>query len=308
MPPMISIPLARSLRFGLLLVMLAGAPAFAARFVTVEDECNGRQLVIQGPIEAGDYERFVDYLARLVAGGDLPDVQNPDVLWTVKLDSPGGDLGEAMRIGRVLRRAYATTDVSYRFAQRPDGVWDFQKGGELVCLAGDGRLAGCQQDIVEAECTGACLLMWLAGTERHANEGRLGLHGLAGGRTPELAAYLTEMGVSEVWADRMLGLARNGDGWLAWPERHELSGRADALRALVAGCPAPLDRDQSFLSVTAESAELRDRLMDQAEANRSCRRDRLAAARAETVAWLENRLPARGESLARLGADPHTGG
>jgi hypothetical protein len=251
----------------------------AAEFVTLEDECNGRQLMIKGSIEPGDYQRFVDRLARLVSGGDLPDVQDPEVLWTVKLDSPGGDVAEAMRIGRLLRGVLATTETSYRFARRPDGVYDFARDGELVCLDGRGRLSGCHQDLVEAECTGACLLVWLAGAVRHANEGRLGLHGLAGLEADSVQDYLAEMGVPEPWISRMLTAEPAGDGWLAWPERHKLSGRAEVMRALVAGCPARLTQEESFLSLTAASAAERNRLMNQANAHRSCRRNRLAAAR-----------------------------
>lgn len=261
----------------------------AAELVALEDECNGRQLMIRGAIEPGDYERFVQRLARLVAGGELPDVQNPDVLWTVKLDSPGGDVAEAMRIGRLLRRAFATTEVSYRYAPRPDGVWDFQRGGALVCLNGDGRLSGCHQDIVEAECTGACMLIWLGGAKRHAIEGRLGLHGLAGSKEA-VADYLDDMGVPPAWSDRLLASTGAGDGWLSWPQRHELAGRAEPLRALVTGCPAPLSREESFRSVIADSAAVRDRLMARAEAHRQCRRDRLAEVRAGTVTWLAGHL------------------
>jgi len=75
-------------------------------------------------------------------GDAAPAVQDPDVLWTVELDSPGGDLAEAMRIGRFLRDALATTEVTYRYARRPDGVLDFARGGDLVCLEGEGRLTG----------------------------------------------------------------------------------------------------------------------------------------------------------------------
>lgn len=261
-------------------------PAQAADFLPLEDECNGRQLMIKGPIEPGDYERFVVRWARLVDRAGLPDVQDPDVLWTVKIDSPGGDVREGMRIGRLLRQAFATTEVSYRYVQRPDGVYDFERSGELVCLDGEGRLAGCHQDIVEAECTGACLLVWLAGTERHANEGRLGLHGLSGSEADDVRAYLAELGTPEAWIARIGGDAPAGDGWLSWPERHELGGRAEELRRLVADCPAPLSPDESFQSVTAPSEAVRERLMDRADAHRTCRRDRLAAARAETLAWL----------------------
>lgn len=272
-------------------VLLCAFPAAAPRgaeLVLLEDECNGRQLMIKGAIEPGDYERFAARLAGLVTG-DLPEVQNPDLLWTVKLDSPGGDLAEAMRVGRLLRRAMAVTEVDYRFARRPDGVYDFARSGELVCLDGEGRLAGCHQEMMEAECAGACLLVWLAGAERHASAGRLGLHGLAGSRDGSLRTYLAEMGVPGDWAERMVTAEPPGDGWLSWSERQALGGRAAGLEALIGACPKPLNRDESFRSVTAPDPAVRDRLMDRAEAHRSCRRRHLGEARAELVRWLRSR-------------------
>ena len=275
-------------------VSLPGEPVRAASFVTLEDECRGRQLMIQGPVERGDYQRLVDALGRLL-GGDLPDVQDVDTLWTVKLDSPGGDLEEAMRMGRLLRRAWATTEVSYRFAPRPDGVYDFARRGELVCLEGEGRLSGCAPDLLEAECAGACTLLWLAGAERFALEGRVGLHGLAGGG---VAGYLAEMDVPPAWVARM-SAGQVGDGWLGWPERKALSGRSPALTALAERCPAPLSADESFRSVTATDPALRERLLEQAERHRQCRREGLAEVRADTVAALR-----AGEAGVQLSARP----
>jgi hypothetical protein len=265
-----------------LLLAVAGATSFAAEFVVVEDECRGRQLVIQGAIEPGDYARFRERMFGLVAGEPLPDVQDADLLWTVKLDSSGGDLDEAMRIGRFLRGALATTEVGYRYARRLDGVWDFSRSGELLCLDGSGTLSGCSGALLPAECTGACLLIWLGGAERFAMEGRLGAHGLAG--VPDrVESYLEEMGVSA--ATLHGAMAASADGWLNYAARRSLGGPAEALQALLADCPAPLTADESFASVTADSRTERDRLMDRAEAHRACRQQRLAAVRAGSAAW-----------------------
>lgn len=279
---------------GLVLGLIATAVQ-AAEFLPVEDECNGRQALIRGPIEPGDYDRFLDFMARHVAGGDLPAVQDPDVLWTVELDSPGGDLDEAMRIGRFLRDMLATTEVTYRYARRPDGVLDYARGGELVCLDGDDRLSGCEPDLVEAECTGACLLIWLGGSTRHANEGRLGRHGLGGGGGVD--DYLAALDVPAPQRARLLDPAA-GDAWLDWTERHALGGRAAAHQALLASCPPALTRDESFRSVAAADAAERDRLMDRAEAHRACRVAREADARAPWQARLARRLEGAGDAAA----------
>jgi hypothetical protein len=268
-----------------LVTVLVAAPAaaFSAELITVEDECRGRQLLIQGVIERGDFARIRERLGRLAAGDDLPAVQDPETLWTIKLDSPGGDVAEAMRIGHLLRGALATTDTSYRFARRDDGVYDFERTSDTICLNGEGRLAGCFDDVVKAECTGACLLVWLAGANRFAHEGNLGLHGFDGADRAAVAAFLEDMDVPADWIVRISGGQSDGPVWLSWPERRALSGPAVALQELLANCPAPLSADEAFESVTAESERLRDQLMDRADAHRRCRIDRTAAARAPVL-------------------------
>ncbi len=267
--------------------------ATAAEFITLEDECRGRQLMIQGPIGSGDYARFVDALAQLVTADDLPSVQDPDTLWTVRLDSPGGDADEAMRIGRFLREALATTEVSYRFERRPDGVYDFKRTDRNVWLAGESRLAGCAPDVAEAECAGACVLIWLGGARRRAIEGRLGVEGLPGG--PETDSYLRDYlpdyppGAGEPTQPDLRALAAREDPWLEWRERDALSGDAPELQARLEGCPAALTSALAMESLMTPSAARRDDLLSRADAHRSCRVDRLAQARAPLIRRLAQR-------------------
>lgn len=60
----------------------------------------GQVLLVNGPIEAGDAQRFEAFLASL---GPLSV--------PVALDSPGGVVSEALSIGRMLREADATTAI-----------------------------------------------------------------------------------------------------------------------------------------------------------------------------------------------------
>jgi hypothetical protein len=279
--------------FGVVTLLLA-SQAFAAQFVTLEDQCNGRQLQITGPIEAGDAARFEDALARLVLSSDLPDVQDPERLWTVRLDSPGGDLHEGMRIGRLLRAAFATTEVSYRFVKRADGVYDFARGDDELCVEGAGRLAGCKPDVVKAECAGACLLAWLGGADRYAHEGNLGTHGLpeAGPDAAAVARYLDDMGV-HVAALTLLRPPGADVHWLPWAERTRLDGRAPVLRDAVAACPPPLNQQESFDSVMHPDAAVRDPLMYRAAQHRACRLEVVERARASLFARLRAHVARR---------------
>ena len=273
------------------LLLLGCAPfegAEAGRLVVLEDECRGKQLLFMGPIEPGDANRFADALARLVLSPDLPVVQDNELLWTVKFDSPGGDVGEAMAIGRLLRQGLAATEVSYRFAKRPDGIYDFERSANAICPGGEGRLAGCFPDIVKAECAGACLLAWLGGAQRYAHEGAIGTHGAPD--TPEVADYLRELELEPAALAAMRAPVDSGEHWLAWRERSALAGRAPALAEPLAACPAALTQQESLDSVMHEDLALRDRLMDRAEAHRACRLAILARAQAALRPLLAARL------------------
>jgi hypothetical protein len=277
------------------LLLLCAQSAFAARFVVLEDECRGKQLLLSGPIEQGDADRFARALAQLVSSPDLPVVQDAELLWTVKLDSPGGDLAEGMAIGRLLRRALAATEVSYRFAKRADGVYDFERADETICLDGEGRLSGCFSDIVKAECAGACLLAWLGGADRYAHEGHLGVHGLPapGEGDSAVTAYLAEMAPAGAAQDLLVGPRSDGERWLSWPERSMLAGRAPALQEPLAACPPHLTQQESLDSVMHADPAVRDRLMDRAAAHRACRLAILANAQDAVRAELQARFGAR---------------
>lgn len=265
---------------GLAGLLLAG-PVLAVQIITLEDECHGKQLLLMGEIEPGDSERFAGALARLVLSPDLPEVQDPERLWTVKLDSPGGDLGEAMKIGRLLRKGLATTEVSYRYARRADRIYDFEPAADRICLQGEGRLSGCFPDIVKAQCAGACLLVWVGGADRYAHEGNLGTHGLppSGAQADEVAAYLAEMGLGAESVSGLRGPQSEGEHWLSWSERTAIDGRAPALQAPLASCPAPLTQQESLDSVMHADPAVRDGLMDRAEAWRDCKLAIIASAR-----------------------------
>jgi hypothetical protein len=274
-----------------LLALLAASPALAGRLVVLEDECRGKQLLFVGPIEAGDGDRFAQALATLILSPDLPPVQDNELLWTVKFDSPGGDVKEAMAIGRLLRRGLAATEVSYRFARRDDGIYDFERSGDTLCPGGSGRLAGCFPDIVKAECAGACLLAWLGGAHRFAHEGRIGVHDLD--LTPEVREYLREMQVADAVVDRLAVPQASGSHWLEWRERSALAGVAPALAEPLAACPAALNQQESLDSVMHADLDVREALMDRAYRHRQCRLRILARAQQALQPEFEARL-ARG--------------
>lgn len=82
----------RLLVFGALW-LFASSPALGATFTEVDNEAGNRySLVIEGRIISGDYERLAAILKRREL---FPDA--------VFIESPGGNVGAAMAMGRVLR-------------------------------------------------------------------------------------------------------------------------------------------------------------------------------------------------------------
>jgi hypothetical protein len=67
-------------------------------FKTVDSEDFGQVLLLNGPVERGDAERFEAFIASLKAPPEI-----------VALNSPGGAVGEALSIGRSLREIAAET-------------------------------------------------------------------------------------------------------------------------------------------------------------------------------------------------------
>lgn len=70
-------------------------------FLTIETEAYGPALLLRGPITEGDADRLEAHLAAAEAGPEI-----------VALDSPGGLVREALRIGRTLRAAALDTLVA----------------------------------------------------------------------------------------------------------------------------------------------------------------------------------------------------
>ena len=92
-------------------------------------------LVLEGPIVKGDYERVLNSI-RANDGNWLQYV------WS--LNSPGGDVDEAMRIGRLFKELYIQTQVL--------------------------------DSNDEAKCASACFLIYIGGVIRDAFANELGVH------------------------------------------------------------------------------------------------------------------------------------
>jgi hypothetical protein len=102
--------------------------------VAADIQAYQRGVLIQGPIEKGDYARIIEF------------VRHPDnygrFARMVYLDSPGGDVVEAIKIAHLLDKSYAATHV-----------------------------------VRGARCYSACFILWMSGVTRHVSSGAtLGVH------------------------------------------------------------------------------------------------------------------------------------
>jgi len=111
------------------------------------------QALLQGPIVRGDYEKVLAFVR-----------QHHRALNVLYLHSTGGDVSEAIRIGRLVRKSLLN-------------VWAPTRNGDHVYMTRPGWQPG--QDIrdvcrgTSCVCASACALIWFGSVNRY---GQVGLH------------------------------------------------------------------------------------------------------------------------------------
>ena len=117
----------------IIVAAITAAAACNASALNIHDSNSG--LVLEGEIKSGDYAKLIRYLRT-------DDKHLYQFLIAIQLDSPGGDVVEAVRIGNLIKTSY----------------------GETVVMQG-GR------------CFSACVILWASGVSRSMhNDGKLGVH------------------------------------------------------------------------------------------------------------------------------------
>jgi len=110
-----------------------GAPTVHAAEIKIECTEGGCSYHLDGEIVQGDYERLRSLLKQKRAE-----------IWYVELDSPGGDLQEALRIAELIRNAFLDTSVRVDISDIAD-----------LSTARVGH------------CASACFLVWVGGVYRN---------------------------------------------------------------------------------------------------------------------------------------------
>jgi hypothetical protein len=173
--------------------------------------CSGGFL--RGPILKGDYDKVATFLKA-----HHPFVSN------FKLASPGGDVGEALKIGRLFRKYLIGT-----FAPNNEHIEGTGMVHDDVPFLSVGSTDLCRgQDCI---CASACALIWMGGVSRFGN---VGLHrprivdpmyrGLMPAEAStaynrllgEVGAYLTEMEVPKPIIESMVATSSGDILWVNW--------------------------------------------------------------------------------------------
>ncbi len=125
--------------------VLVSGPAWGAEFTWLKDRVP--RLLIEGIIKAGDFEKFRN---KLVEKGKPPT--------PLYLNSPGGDLREALKIGRLVRKLRLNTTAPILIASTKELVcWKWTTRVEIRELKkGD-----------ECICASACFFIYVAGVDRN---------------------------------------------------------------------------------------------------------------------------------------------
>jgi hypothetical protein len=158
-------------------------------------------LVLEGRIVFGDYDRLRHFLSDKATFDKISN--------GVFLASPGGNLGEAIRLGRLIRALQLSTTA-------PSGPPEGRKLGEALIGPYDLR-----NPRMNYQCASACFLLFVSGIYRSVNwAGRLGIHRpfqmsgdapkvkgsdeiLNGPVRKAIENYLREMGVRIKYVDLM---------------------------------------------------------------------------------------------------------
>lgn len=230
------------LRLLICLIILLGAfpfnQSFAAEFKRLCD-LEDRQdmqcaISMTGPIRKGDAGRLVRILTSdpIRLGGDR----------FLLLESPGGDVEEAMRIGEVVKSAMLITSLVR--------VADLEN----------------ERRNVRRRCVSACFLVFLAGAERKAYLGELGIHrpyfdpdvyrnssalevAKAQERIEEaVRRYSKNHGVSDALLEKMMSHSSRQAYWLTSDERSSLEGEQSWYQEImIASCNWDSDREKRIL-------------------------------------------------------------
>ena len=139
----------RFLLVGLILSFLICKGTFAAEIfkpINSPTRLHFQNIVIEGTIEQGDFNNFYDTVKKLF--------DTESAIGVVVLNSPGGDVIEAMKIGRLIRKLHIKTFAPLFYNPK------------FVCFYNNPKSINGQDRCV---CSSSCFLIWAGGVSRNGN-------------------------------------------------------------------------------------------------------------------------------------------
>jgi hypothetical protein len=251
-------------RLLLCLLLTTSGSGNAAEVFVLDNTFSG--IGIQGPIEEGDYDRVLEALYDLRAARPNDDHS----WWKISINSPGGDVQEAIRIGEFVRKNMMFVMVHHSFDRNPDtGIWDLGGTGvvqDAEFFDDQGNMIYRMEDTHEMRrdgiCHSACALILFASTSPEALADRLGVHRPryqeaefrqlsfedAEREYQKLDAYvrsyLTRMGVSTELIDLMFATPSDKMLLLNNIDHGHLFGAPAYQEWLKAKCPDPFTQEE----------------------------------------------------------------
>ncbi len=216
-------PVLRLIRFAVLLI-IAAVSVCATRVASVyaaEIKVGVQQrdeMVLEGNIEAGDYSKILNHIRE-----NYPR--------SIYLASPGGNVAEAIKIGRLIRALNLETAIPAQNA-----IEFRSRSIALLKKIADGRHI--KQFDANYVCASACFFIFVSGVHRSKDpilmeEPKLGIHrpfftdtdlralsanaaiASAKGLRTLVESYLKEMNVPDKYADMMFSVSKDQIRWIS---------------------------------------------------------------------------------------------
>lgn len=135
--------------------IIFATPASSAEFALIESRYGYPIITLDGSIEKGDADQFRSVTRRAIL---LPGIDR----LVVSLDSPGGNVGEAIEIGRIVRASLASTMTAITIVwPRSVEPRDYRDGHKYVYADMDEPLPKL------SKCWSACTIIFFSGVSRN---------------------------------------------------------------------------------------------------------------------------------------------
>jgi len=152
----------------LILFVFYSGTLFAAEFTIEKDEFHQSNIIINGEIKKGDLEKFRSTILSLISAEFI----NGEI--TVDINSPGGDVLEAIKLGRLMRSLLISIKVHGNIFRTNEGQWAYELIGKTTSDNRSGYIRLAKGDPIKSEhikrCHSACVLILAGAIKRNFSD------------------------------------------------------------------------------------------------------------------------------------------